>query len=336
LGAVTALAYSPDGKRLALGTFSEVVLYDTANWQVVGTCRQAEDEVRSLAFSPDGKQIAFGCGLPGRDGETLIWSPDGTGPAIKYNGGKDTVEAVAFRGDGKALLAGANDNTAQYFGAWPAASATKLDEHNGRVTAVAFSPRTDFVFVTGGMDRIVKVWDPSTVHTVVNFDQSEGGITGLAFLPNGTQFVGSSLDGKLYWWGVNFDAKKHQFSGYMFRSFLAHDGGVTALAASVDGKRLATCGADCQIAVWSIDGGRIKAFKDASQPCYAVALSPDGKTVAAGGRDGLLYLWDIDGNKLISALIPPQIPAPTPPPTKAVAKNNKTATRSAHHAVRNR
>jgi len=46
------------------------------------------------------------------------------------------------------------------------------------------------------MDRIVKVWDMKTVKTVINFDQSEAGITGLAFLNNGDQFVGSSLDGQ--------------------------------------------------------------------------------------------------------------------------------------------
>jgi WD40 repeat protein len=310
LGAVTSLAFSPDGKRLAVGTYGEVILYDTANWQVLKLCKQIPDGVRALAFSPDGKQLALGCGLPGRDGETLVWDLDTMGLPARYPGGKDTVEALAFRADGKELLAGVNDNTALLFTAWPAATTTKLDEHNGRVTAVAFSPRTDFVFVTGGMDKIVKVWDSKTMHTVVNFDQSEAGISGLEFLPNGTQFVGASLDGKLYWWGINLDAKKREFSGYLFRSLLAHDGGVFALAMSADGKRLVTCGADDQVVVWNTDGGKLKAFKEATQPCYACVLGPDGKIAAAGGRDGLVYIWDVDGGKLLNTLTPPALPAP--------------------------
>jgi WD40 repeat protein len=321
LGAVTALAYSPDGKRLAVGTYGEVALYDTANWQVLGICKQVVDGVRALTFSPDSQELALGCGLPGRNGETLIWYLDKMGLPLRYPGGNDTVEAVAFRSDGKELLAGVNDNTALLFTAWPAATTKKLDEHNGRVTAVAFSPRTDFVFVTGGMDKIVKVWDPQTMHTVVNFDQSEGGISGLAFLPNGVQFVGASLDGKLYWWGINLDAKKHEFSGYLFRAFTAHEGGINALAMSADGKRFITCGADDRVDVWNTDGGKLKEFKEATQPCYAVALSPDGKTAVAGGRDGLVYLWDVEGNKLLNTLTPPQLPAPTPP----VVKTAKTA-----------
>src|SRR5579871_4064717 len=44
--AVTALAFSPDGKHLAIGTFRQVVLYDTATWQPVATYRDVQDAVR--------------------------------------------------------------------------------------------------------------------------------------------------------------------------------------------------------------------------------------------------------------------------------------------------
>jgi WD40 repeat protein len=319
---VTALAYSPDGKRLALGAYGEVVLFDTATWQVAGQFKQVEDGVRALTFSPDGKSLAIGCGLPARDGQTLIWDMQPGSAPQRYAGEKDTVEAISFRADGKAVLCGANDNTALYYQAWPSPTSKKLDEHNGRVTAVAFSPRADFVFLTGGMDRIVKVWDAKTVHTVVNFDQSEGGITGLAFLPNGEQFVGSSLDGRLYWWGISLDKEKGNFGGYHYRTEQAHEGGVAALARSADGNRFITCGADNQVAVWNIGGGRIRTFKEATQPCYAVALSPDGKIAAAGGRDGLLYLWEVDTGKPLPTITPPAVPAP---PTPAAPHGSKAA-----------
>ncbi len=163
---------------------------------------------------------------------------------------------------------------------------------------------------------MVKVWDPASNHTVVNFDQSEDGITGLAFLPNGSQFVGSSLDGKLYWWGVNHDDKKQTYSGYQFRVEKAHEGGVYGLSPSGDGKRFITCGADSTVSVWNIGGGKIRTFSDAKQPIYAVALSPDGKTALGGGRDGVLYIWDVDGNKLLNTLVPPALPIPPKPVKK--------------------
>ena len=319
VAAITALAYSVDGKKLAVGTQGQVVVYDTTTWQQIGLTRQVEDAVRCMAFSPDGLTLAIGCGLSGRDGVTLTWDMNSASKPRSYPAQKDTIEAVAFRKDGKALLCGADDNKVRYFGSFPDSNGTVLDEHNGRVQAVAFSPKADYVFITGGLDRIVKVWDMKTMHTVVNFDQSEGGLTGLAFINEG-QFVGSSLDGKLYWWGIGYDTKKKTFNGYHFRTVGAHDGGVLALNSSTDGRRLITCGMDKSVIVWNPDSGRVREFKNLAQPMYAVALSPDGKTATAGGRDGILYVWDVDGNKLINNLLPPELPKPPASKPTAVVK----------------
>ncbi len=327
LASVSSLAYSPDGKRVALGTYGQVVIYDTTTWQPVAVATAVEDSVRTVAFSPDNQTLALGCGLPAQDGLPMTWDMNPANKPIAYPKQRDTIEAIAFRADGKGLLCGANDNKVRYFAALPAVTGSILDEHNGRVQAVAFSPKADYIFISGGADRIVKVWDMKTMHTVVNFDQSESPVTGLAFI-NESQFVGSSLDGKLYWWGVGYDAKRNQYGGYIFRTIGAHDGGVYALSPAAGGKRFITCGADKVVTVWNTDGGRVRDFKDVKQLMFAVALSPDGKTAIAGGHDGLLYVWDVDGNKLLNTIVPPALPKavlPKPAPTKSATPATKPA-----------
>lgn len=313
LGSITALAFSPDGKKLAAGTFGQVVVFDTASWQQLSVFRQVEDSVRALSFSPDNQTLAIGSGLAGRTGQALLWDSSGAAKAQSYPAQLDTVESVAFRKDGKSLLIGADDNKVRYVPDTGGKDSSLLDSHNGRVQAVAFSPKDDTIFISGGMDKIVKVWDMKSVKNVINFDQSEAGITGLAFLSNGVQFVGSSMDGRLYWWGVNYDEKKNAYSGYHFRTIGAHNGGVFALSASADGKRMVTGGADHAVCVWDINsGGQIRAYRDATtQPIYAVALSPDGKTAVGGGREGLIFVWDVEANKLLTTLVPPALPAAT-------------------------
>lgn len=311
LGAISALTFSPDGKSLAAGTYGQVVLFDTTSWQPTGTFRKVQDSARALAFHPDGKLLAIGSGMPGQSGQTVIWDTLSGQQTLAFPAQGDTIESVAYRKDGKSLLVGANDNRCRYFPDSNAKEGSLLDAHNGRVQAVAFSPKEDTIFITGAMDKIVKVWDLKSVHNVINFDQSEAGITGLAFLDNGTQFVGSSLDGRLYWWGVNYDQSKDAYNGYHFRTIGAHTGGVYCLARSVLNNRMITGGSDHAVCIWDINsGGQIRAFREATtQPIYAVALSPDGKTAAGGGRDGLIYVWDVDGNKLINTLVPPALPA---------------------------
>ena len=319
---ITALTFSGDGKKLAVGTYGEVVLYDTASWAEAGQFKQVVDSARSLAFQPNGSLLAIGCGLPGRTGNTLLWDTAGTDKPYSYPAMGDTVEAVAFNKDGKEILLGANDNRAHFYTSLTSNTGTNIDAHNGRVTAVAFSPTLGTLYVTGGMDKIVKVWVEKSGQNVCNFDQCDSGLTGLVFLNNGTQFVGSGLDGKLYWWGVSHDERKDTYGGYFFRQFEAHPGGVYTLTGAANGQRMITGGADKIVNVWNPDNGqKLKSFNDSAGPVYAAALSPDGKIAAAGGREGVVLIWDVESGKLINTITPAQAPIQTPKPVPVPAKS---------------
>ena len=271
------------------------------------------ESVRTLAYQPGGTLLAIGSGLPGRSGLTTLWDTTGAQKPYTYKQQYDTVEAVAFNKSGREVLLGANDNKAHLYTTLNSNTGTNIDAHNGRVSAVAFSPAEGTLYVTGGMDKIVKVWVEKTGQNVCNFDQCESGITGLVFLNNGTQFVGSGLDGKLYWWGVSHDERKNTYGGYFFRQFEAHPGGIYCLSGSANGQRIVTTGADKAVNIWNPDNGqRLRSFTDLQGVLYAAALSPDGKFAAAGGRDGVVLIWDVDANKLINTLSPPGPQHPTP------------------------
>src|SRR6266478_8312110 len=68
---IGALAYRPDGKLMALGTYKEVRLADAAG-KVVGALTGHAEQVRAVAFSPDGVLLAAAGGLPGGKGEVKI------------------------------------------------------------------------------------------------------------------------------------------------------------------------------------------------------------------------------------------------------------------------
>src|SRR5580704_1650530 len=67
------LAYSPDGKLLALAGYEEVRLVDAATKQELAKLTGPAGTVRAIAFSRDGKLLAAAGGLPARSGEVLIW-----------------------------------------------------------------------------------------------------------------------------------------------------------------------------------------------------------------------------------------------------------------------
>src|SRR5205807_1266419 len=67
---VNAVAWSPDGKRIASGSADGTVqVWDAANGGHVFTYRGHADHVVTVAWSPDGKHIASGS----NDGTAQVW-----------------------------------------------------------------------------------------------------------------------------------------------------------------------------------------------------------------------------------------------------------------------
>jgi WD40 repeat protein len=65
-GALHALAFSPDGSRIAVGGIAEVVnIYDTESGDRVASCPLPGGGAYVLEFPPDGKQLLVG-GFDGR------------------------------------------------------------------------------------------------------------------------------------------------------------------------------------------------------------------------------------------------------------------------------
>src|SRR5215510_14965362 len=143
-GPAWAVAFSPDGKWLAVATgptpedreckracpaFGEITLWETGGWKLARRLRESSAPIRVLAFSQDGRSIAGGAGL--MDG--------GRGTAVE-----DEFKCEVFL--------------------WDVASGDlkqKFPGHTRSITSLAFSPDGSLI-ASAGLDRMLKTWDCRT------------------------------------------------------------------------------------------------------------------------------------------------------------------------------
>jgi WD40 repeat protein len=73
-----------------------------------------------------------------------------------------------------------------------------------------------------------------------------------------------------------------------------HQGYVTSVSFSPDGKTLASASFDKKIMLWDVaTGKKIRTFPGHSDKIYTVSFSPDSRTLASGGADNVIKLWDV-------------------------------------------
>jgi len=103
---VRCLAFSPDGKRLAVATGMEkrLEIWDTEKLVETGSVKDS-DWVNCVTFTPDGKYAVTG------GTAVKVWDP-ASGACLKtFEGHSDEIYCVAVSPDGKYIASASNDQT---------------------------------------------------------------------------------------------------------------------------------------------------------------------------------------------------------------------------------
>jgi ankyrin repeat protein/DNA-binding beta-propeller fold protein YncE len=162
---IEALAFSPDGTRLACGAKfgyeggQRITLWDTATWRALGTANYESEyrhNVVALAFSPNGKLVAGG------DSDCLIFVWHAESRRMKYllKGHKQYYAIriqVAFTHDGETLITGGHQDGKVIF--WDAASGEELATLPGKNNADALALSPDGARLLVGTGGKLQVWD---------------------------------------------------------------------------------------------------------------------------------------------------------------------------------
>ncbi len=286
---VEGVAFSPDGRTLAVGHRDEVRLWNTATGEaqvhIIGTGGGGRQ-----AFSPDGRTLAS-CRYAVCFWDAVTGASRGDGWSIGPPGSR--VSGIAFHPDGRTLASANSDNTVILWDLLTSLRRSTLVGHTGPVLSVAYSPdgRT---LASGSADSTIILWDTATGKPIRTVRGHQKAVTSVAFSPDGQILASASADQTVILWTQATQ-----------RPLLGHRGEVTSIAFSPDGRLLASASLDKTVVLWDVasgkplrvlGGGNIGGFT-------SVAFSPDGERLAAGCRDGSVRLWHVRSGVALATLI---------------------------------
>ncbi|KAK6500105.1 hypothetical protein TWF481_010463 [Arthrobotrys musiformis] len=240
-GTVAAIAFSPDGAWLVLGSDDGIIIV----WNAV-----TGEEVKRLkgynlicviAFSSDSTRLASALG----DGIIILWDII-TGKEIKQLTGHDEVTAVTFSSDGTQLISMSRDGIITFWNTTTGEEVKRSKGYSEWTGAVAFSP-DGTQLVSGSVNGIIIFWDVATGEEVKQLKVNQNHLVGaIAFSPNGELLALASISGTIELWDIE---------GGLKRLSMERHGWIDAVAFSHDGTRLALGLDGGIIRLWDMEGG---------------------------------------------------------------------------------
>lgn len=289
--AVTAVAFRPDGKELAVGGYHEITIWDPEKGTLLRRIKNVAERTYALAYNQDGKQLAAASGNPGQLGEVKLFDPE-KGAVLKELGTmSDSAYGVAFNPAGTKVAACGADRSIRIYDVASGKEERLIEDHADWVMAIAWN-NDGTRLVSGSRDKTSKVFDVTNGESLTTFPGHGETVYGVAFSADGKQVFSSGGDKKIQVWNPADGKKIADMPGYggdVYRVILAGD-------------QIISCSADKTARQHkAADRTAIRSLTGNADYVYAVDVNVPTKRIASGSYDGDVRIWNMDDGKEVIA-----------------------------------
>jgi serine/threonine protein kinase len=306
IGRSSSVAWSPDGKLVAVGSSVGLFLYDPNTLKMVRFI-DTQHWVTRIAFSQDSKTIAVGSKPANAKSNTAeevldFWNV-ATGENIRSIDQKipqnfntltgirnPEVTALAYSSNKHYLAAGYSNGVINILDSGTGEILQALGQLKN-VGDLDFSPDNRYLASAG--EGEINIWDIST-GKLVNTIHQHGSITSLVYTPNEGQLIVGSSDWTIRLYDPNMGS---ELKVYTAKS------AIQAIDISQDGITLAIAQANGTVTILNIkEWKEISSSQVDQKIVQGVSLSPDGQSVAVSSWYESLRILQSSTSQEISSL----------------------------------
>ncbi len=243
-GRARSLAFSPDGRRLAVGRLADdILIFDLDRGSPGHPTAIPIQRACDLRFTPDGKALAVACSPTD---EVIVWDLEAHRPRMVLREAGQPVWRLAMSPDGRSL-AGARHGREGPVIVWDLTGDQprhRLFPVSGAVYALAFSPDSRRLAASMGDPISIRNWDLATGTTVMEANCGPLPSRGLAFSPDSQTLAAAGSDGLAYLLDAGTGRQRWRLD--------AGAESLTGVTFTPDGRTLLATASDDDIRTWDL------------------------------------------------------------------------------------
>ncbi len=301
--AISDIAWSPDGKLVAVATSNQTVeVLDAETRQTIQTLRGYEAEVFAVGWNQDGTRLASADAA----GHLLIWNTNTWELVVRQTSAIYSDLHVAFfdlawNPDGSQIIVSDSLGLISLYDARTGnRNPTWFLGHQNFVSSVDWSPDGRYI-VSGDWNSQLILWDAVTGEQLVVIDNSDllESVNAVSWDPDGSLVAVAGSNGQIHVWDP--------FNEIMVESVQAHASDAFRGAMDVqwlmDGKRLASGGGDQKLYIWEADNLQRIDTMTTDEVVYSLDVNPITNEIAyfQGGLVIVLPAQAVTGFMLVDA-----------------------------------